>query len=132
MTIFNVFPVLMWSNPPVTAEAAAARVAEASGTVMDAPMTRLVGAVFLNYDQFRRALHECKWSAKESFLMKSGPLQTMKISVENLNNGTVYQMIATEYPQYLLVHNVRLISAPNEKPEDVESFKKTLLEDGLQ
>ena len=131
MTITNVFPVLMWSSPPVTPEAAAKRISECSGGVLDAPMTKLTGALFLSYEQLEKALFECKWNAKESFIMKSGPIKTMKITAKNMNTETTYQMVATEYPHCLLIHNVKLIVAPNEKEEDVKTFNETLLEDGL-
>jgi len=131
MIITEVFPVLMWASPPVSHEEATRRVSEASGGVLDAPMTKLVGSVFMSFEQLEKALFACNYKTSKSFLMKSGPLQTMKISCEQINDETVYHIIATEYPSFLLIHNVKLVSAPHEDPKDIETFNQTLKEDGL-
>lgn len=126
----NMYPFLVWSTPPQTVDQAARRIAEqGAGSLMTAPMTRLVFSVFLNYEQFKRAMVDCKFSMQEKFEMKSGVIKTIKITAENVSTKTVWQLIGTEYPQFFMIHNVKLIVAPQETPEAVEQFKDSLMGD---
>lgn len=126
MIIENLFPVLTWVSPPTSDKQASERVSEASGSILESPLTKLVGSVFSDADQLERAFCECKLRSQKSFLMKSGPNKTMKFCIENIQSGTVWHLIATQYPTFLIVHNVKLIVAPNEKPDAVTAFKKCL------
>ena len=126
MIIQDIFPFFKWQVAPITLEDAAQRVSEGCGSLLEAPMTRLAGSIFLSSEQFEKALCECKQKCQRSFLMKSGPVITLKFAVENIHTGTIYHIIATEYPTHLQIHNVKMVTAPQEKPEDVEEFKKLL------
>lgn len=123
----NFYPFLVWSTPPRTLDEAARRIAEhGAGSLLTAPMTRLVFSVFLNYDQFKRAMVDCKYTIQEKFEMKSGSIKTLKITVESVISHTVWHLIGTEYPQFFMIHNVKLVVAPQETPEAVEQFKANL------
>ena len=124
----NIYPFLVWFIPPTSADEAARRVSEhGAGSLLTAPMTKMIRCRFLNYDQFKRALVDCKFTVQDKFEMgRRSAFKTIKATLENVSTKTVWHLMGTQYPDYFEIQNVELVTAPQESPEDVETFKSCL------
>lgn len=123
----NMFPALQFCSPPVDDEEATERLCElGGGSITTAPLIRITGTVFRSLSQLKKALVECKFNTfKESVLIKSGPCTTVFLKVVH-SSQTKYDLVVTEYPHLLVVHNVKMVSAPYENQEDIEKFKAVI------
>jgi hypothetical protein len=127
MVIENIFPLFILNAIPANDTEAARRICEhAAGGILSAPLTRLTGAIFKDLNQLKKALIECKFNIfNESVVIKSGPCITVLLKVVH-SSQTKYDLVATQYPNHLQIHNVKMVLAPNETAEDVATFKAAL------
>lgn len=127
MMIENIFPILVWTTPPNSETEAARRICEhAGGSLLETPLTRLVGCIFKDLNQLKEALKECKFGIfDEKLIMKSGPYITTYLKVVH-SSQTKYDLVVTQSPDHLMVNNVKFVQAPYEKPEAVAAFKAAL------
>ena len=127
MTLENIFPLFILNAIPADDTEAARRICEhAAGDILSAPLTRLTGSIFKDLTQLKNALRECKFNIfNEHVVIKSGPCITVFLKVVH-SSQTKYDLVATQYPNHLQIHNVKMVLAPNETAEAVAAYKEAL------
>lgn len=123
MTKDDYMPLTPLMAPPDTLGEAEQRCAKYG----DPSLTGLIGCVFLDHDQFGKAMCEFGWVTHSTLICDGGRVKTYKVTCEN-PSGTSYLLVLNEVGMsHCQVVNCKLSKAGRDiDPADLNAFKDVM------